>query len=500
MNEKDLEKDLACLCNEPDFRALREQRYKFDPFKVLKVERQELRHTTTLSWLLDPQQTHGLGDSFLRSFLTEIGGDGTMPDLLISDQTALMGRVAVQPELRLGGEQLLSQVILDDEEAPRARPRVNGELDVLIESETWAVAIEAKIDSKEGEAQLHDYRSYLDQRFSGHKKLYCFYLTVHPEPDVLGKNLEWRGIQWGDQVAKALKSALLGKYGSSPEQALARCPSDERALCEFLHHYMVMLERLADALHGVADTVQVLADRHYGTLVALKEDLLRRENHRFPIFPWSTSPSWARQYWECRDVLDILIRSVRSPEASFTASVVQRMIAQAPGHMQVSYLSGEGANKATIRFVPGVWMDWQVTSGGQQTPLHALMFYHVALRRHRKDIEIKLLLPGAGNQQLQTELVRRLLAVKESHGSEYTRPKEPYLADFIEGELNTLKLYTLSLGWEVRDAELVLNDGADEKIATFWKAVNEHTDLLERLPGAHQADFWEDWVAHRAKR
>jgi len=75
-------------------------------------------------------------------------------------------------------------------------------------------------------------------------------------------------------------------------------------------------------------------------------------------------------------VLDILIRSVRSPEASFTASVVQRMIAQAPGHMQVSYLSGEGANKATIRFVPEVWMDWQVTSGGQQTPLHALMFYH----------------------------------------------------------------------------------------------------------------------------
>jgi len=79
-------------------------------------------------------------------------------------------------------------------------------------------------------------------------------------------------------------------------------------------------------------------------------------------------------------------------------------------------------------------------------------------------------------------------------------PRNPTLRTSSRGELNTLKLYTLSLGWEVRDAELVLNDGADEKIATFWKAVNEHTDLLERLPGAHQADFWEDWVAHCAKR
>ena len=37
----------------------------FNIFDVLKISRTEIRHSNLLSWLIDPNENHGLGDSFL---------------------------------------------------------------------------------------------------------------------------------------------------------------------------------------------------------------------------------------------------------------------------------------------------------------------------------------------------------------------------------------------------------------------------------------------------
>ncbi len=42
----------------------------FNIFRVLKIEKTEIRHSNVLAWLLDPQENHGLGDVFLRRFLS----------------------------------------------------------------------------------------------------------------------------------------------------------------------------------------------------------------------------------------------------------------------------------------------------------------------------------------------------------------------------------------------------------------------------------------------
>lgn len=34
-------------------------------FDVLKISRAEIRHSNMLGWLMDPNENHGLGDSFL---------------------------------------------------------------------------------------------------------------------------------------------------------------------------------------------------------------------------------------------------------------------------------------------------------------------------------------------------------------------------------------------------------------------------------------------------
>lgn len=44
---------------------------RFNPIRVMKMQSMEIRHSAILSWLLTPAETHGLGDAFLKAFLSE---------------------------------------------------------------------------------------------------------------------------------------------------------------------------------------------------------------------------------------------------------------------------------------------------------------------------------------------------------------------------------------------------------------------------------------------
>ena len=41
-------------------------------FEILKLTNVEIRHSNTLAWLLDPNENHGLGDSFLKAFISKV--------------------------------------------------------------------------------------------------------------------------------------------------------------------------------------------------------------------------------------------------------------------------------------------------------------------------------------------------------------------------------------------------------------------------------------------
>lgn len=479
MNDEQLQTHLAQLCADPDFQRLRERLERFDPFKVLRVERYELRHTTTLAWLLDPAQTHGLGESFLRAFLAEVFG--ASPDgAAIPGAAPLGGRVAVQRELRLRGGQMHSAVTVD-EGGERPRERKGGELDVLVESETWAVAIEAKIDSREGRDQLKDYRGYLHRRFEDKPgfRLRMLYLTVHEDPEVLAENTGWAGIQWGRHVARALEAALALRYGADPARALDACAAHERTLCEFLFSYRSLLLRLADALHGMDDALQLLANRHDKALLALKRGLNALEAGGTLVVPWLQSPAWARPYWEARAALDALLTRVRAPEARFADDIFQRLVAA--GGAGVVCLSPEKNRAATIRFVPQAWADWKIDARERALPLHGLMFYRMEFRTAKNDIELKLFLPDVAEHALQAGLVRLILGPDKKRPELCLEPDAAYLERFLAGQARTLKLYKLTLRWRREDDDYRLEDGEEDKLAAFWRAVARHADALAYL-------------------
>lgn len=83
----------AFLINNPDLQRIRSHLGRFNPIKVMGMAHMEIRHSAVLRWLLDPQESHGLGDAFLKSFLTEAvrGHDGSLePTALEIHQSDLM--------------------------------------------------------------------------------------------------------------------------------------------------------------------------------------------------------------------------------------------------------------------------------------------------------------------------------------------------------------------------------------------------------------------------
>lgn len=121
---------------------------QFNPIKVMKMERMEIRHSAILAWLLDPSETHGFDDQFLKAFLSE----------------ALRGQGAKGYPTALD----ISQADLRD--ATIRREWKNIDVFILSEQNNWAVIVENKFDSLQHEGQLSKYASAIRSIFRGRNK------------------------------------------------------------------------------------------------------------------------------------------------------------------------------------------------------------------------------------------------------------------------------------------------------------------------------------------
>ena len=127
----------AFLVDNPELEALNARLAAFNMFRVLRVERTEIRHSNVLAWLLTPRESHGLGDLFLRRFLSR---------LLMENDEIDVSLTPAQVEL----------MDLNDVEVLRDWQNI----DVLARSRSgdWCLLIENKIGSKEKKGALLKYR------------------------------------------------------------------------------------------------------------------------------------------------------------------------------------------------------------------------------------------------------------------------------------------------------------------------------------------------------
>lgn len=167
--------DISCL-NE-----LKKWKTGFNIFDVLNISRNEIRHSNVLSWLLNPNGDHGLGDSVLYGVLSEI--------------------LSLNSKCKFKQTKLL---LLDLKNFDVRREEEFIDILLVSQKEKFVIAIENKTFTGEHDNQLSRYMKYVEKRFSGFDTLYL-YLTPHGDESSDSEN--WLLLSY-DAIYKSIERAL----------------------------------------------------------------------------------------------------------------------------------------------------------------------------------------------------------------------------------------------------------------------------------------------------
>ncbi len=153
------------IVNNPDLERLEALLDRFNIFEAVGMERQEIRHSRFLAFLLDPNESHGIGDAFVKRLLQRAVMDSpNIPASVTPIELSLwdLGQMEVRREWQ------------------------HIDIFLLDEREKLAVIIENKIGTGEHSDQLNRYHAAVKKEYPEHKLL-ALYLTPggdepsHPE-------------------------------------------------------------------------------------------------------------------------------------------------------------------------------------------------------------------------------------------------------------------------------------------------------------------------------
>jgi hypothetical protein len=198
---------LEAFLQDDDLERLEDIAQEFNVFEVLDVVRQELRHSSFLAWLLDPNGNHGLGEYFLKRFLW---------------RTATLARER--------GIETISPVEVDTLDLADATVRREWRnIDILISSESqrFVCAIENKVDSSEHGNQLCRYLATCKTEFPGYLYHFVFLTPWHTEPSCD----EWVPVGY-DAVLDLVERVVKARHGALGDEVRS-----------FLQQYASMLRR-----------------------------------------------------------------------------------------------------------------------------------------------------------------------------------------------------------------------------------------------------------------
>ncbi len=223
------------LADNPELEQLSARLATFNVFRALKIERQEIRHSNTLGWLLDPSESHGLGDVFLRRI---------MSNMLLG--TSVRGLTAAKVELMTFG----------DVEVRREWRHI----DVLVidRGNRLAILIENKVGCGEGKGQLARYRQIVLQEFPRFKLVPVF-LTLE------GDSTEDEDA--GDFICYDY-GQLLGVLQGIFDQRGSQMPE---AVAAFLAQYIATLRRLTMQDTKLTELCRTIYRRHREAIDLIKE-------------------------------------------------------------------------------------------------------------------------------------------------------------------------------------------------------------------------------------
>lgn len=158
--------DIECLDDLNDWTS------KLNLFDVLKISRNEIRHSNFLAWLLNPNENHGLGDKYLKGLLSRILKNSNKKN------------------------DVLNILLSDFYSFNVYREWKNIDILILSDKEKLAVIIENKVTSNEHDNQLNRYKKTLEIEYPDYKKIFLYLTPDGLEPS----DSDWDILTYTDVV------------------------------------------------------------------------------------------------------------------------------------------------------------------------------------------------------------------------------------------------------------------------------------------------------------
>ncbi len=163
-------------------------------FSALRVQEHEIRHSKFLAYLLDPNETHGLGTAFISNFILWLS-QKTGNDILIYDLDLDMAYIKAE----WSGK--------DKESKDKLDIFINIPSKNNNEFQGFVVAIECKINSTQSDGQLEKYSKLLKD--NGFESATCIFLTVFGEDCGDANCKKWISLTYTDLVLNALETTII---------------------------------------------------------------------------------------------------------------------------------------------------------------------------------------------------------------------------------------------------------------------------------------------------
>lgn len=368
----------AVFVNNPILTRINSYLSRFNPIRVMRMERMEIRHSAVLAWLLAPSDSHGLGDKFLKAFLAES----------LRGQSAL----GVPTALDIASADLRDTVVR----------REWQHIDIFIHSARngWGFVVENKYDSQQHEGQL---LKYLER--------------VHTGLGVEADQLTVRGIflTLHDEEPADRRYAPIN-YSTVCQLLRALVTDDERYLTRevqtFLEHYIEILEEevgMSDQQREMEQLAKQLYREHKNVL-------------DFVIEHGSTSAfSMAAEQLTGKDVEHFGLFAIDGQEFRLH-HIDQRMLSFLPDSwyqaFNVDQLDWEGCEKWWAGFPMILWLQLWTNADGKSGQLG--IYAEVGpLSKHDRRKSLILAVQAAG-EQLPKQRIRFQKAAADE-GKKYSK-------------------------------------------------------------------------------
>jgi len=245
-----------------ELRMLEGHLRRFNTFRVLRIEETENRHSNVIAWLLNPAESHGLQESFLREFLQQVFREA--PTEL--DQKDVHTLEPIEIDTRpFRTVEVLREVgtsSLKEELEAESQHEKRGRIDILVtitiaENEKWLLCIENKVNSVQGTDQLRLYRERVEGKFKEYysKRIYLFLTKSDEEPlDTYYLRGNYR------HVSGALDKCLDNHR-----------PRIDNQVAVFLQHYQDVLRERVLRESEMFSLAQTIRDQHGDALDIVKK-------------------------------------------------------------------------------------------------------------------------------------------------------------------------------------------------------------------------------------